>query len=1053
MNSRFFIDRPIFSWVIALSILLAGGLALTALPVEQYPSIAPPSLTVSAVYPGADASALETNVTQVLEQELNGVEGFRYMTSTSNSNGRASIAVTFEPGTDIDVALMNVQSRLRAVEPRLPEEVRRQGVTVRKAGQGFLMIVALTSKSGAMTPVELGNFAYANVRDELLRVDGVGDMQVFAAPYAMRVWLDADKLAAYRLSAADALAAVREQNTQAAGGALGDQPVAKGTELNATIVTQGRFTEPEQFEAIILRANPDGSVIRLGDVARVELGPASYNFSMELDGQPAAGMALQLVPGANALQVSDAVKARMAELQASFPEDIAWTVPFDSTPFIDASVAAVIQTLVEAMLLVFLVMFLFLQSWRATLIPTIAVPVALAGACLGLWALGFSINVLTLFAMVMAIGILVDDAIVVIENVERIMAEEHLPPYQATVKAMGQITSPIIGITMVLVAVFVPMAFFPGTTGAIYRQFAVTLAISIAFSAVMALTLTPALCATMLRPHAKERQAPTNPVSRFFAWFNDWFARATDRYQRQVGGILSRPVRYLAVFVVLVAMTGVLFNRLPGSFLPEEDQGTVLTAIQAPPGATLQRTNEAIAQAEEFFHAQPQVDNMIVVRGFSFFGQGQNNAMAFVRLKPWSEREGEENHALTLVQRAMGALSQVKEAMIFALNPPAIQGLGVASGFTFKLQDRAGHGHGELLAARNQLLGLAAQSPVLTGVRPDGQPDAPQLRVNIDRIAARAMGLSIADINGTLGVMMGSAYANDFSRDGRVLNVLVSSEAEHRMTPQDVLDLRVRSNRGEMVPFSAFTTVEWTAGAPQLERYNGYPSMTISGMAVPGRSTGEAMEEMERLAQQLPGGFGYEWTGISYEEKLAGGQVGALLALSLVVVFLLLAALYESWTIPISVLLVVPLGVLGAVLFSMARGLSADVYFNVGLITIIGLAAKNAILIVEFAKEEEAQGRSTFEATMAAVKLRLRPIIMTSLAFILGMVPLVIATGASAASRIAVGTGVAGGMITATILGIYFIPLFYLAVRRWISRARTVTTPEAAPAEMEPSHA
>ncbi len=1056
MNSRFFIDRPIFSWVIALSILLAGGLALTALPIEQYPSIAPPSLSVSAVYPGADASALETNVTQVLEQELNGVEGYRYMTSTSNSNGRASISVTFEPGTDIDVALMNVQSRLRAVEPRLPEEVRRQGVTVRKAGQGFLMIVALTSRSGEKTPVELGNFAYSNVRDELLRVDGVGDMQVFASPYAMRVWLDPDKLASFRLSAADALAAVREQNTQAAGGALGDQPVARGTELNATIVTQGRFTEPEQFAAIILRANPDGSVIRLGDVARVELGPASYNFSMELDGQPAAGMAIQLVPGANALQVSDAVKARMVELEASFPEDITWAVPFDSTPFIDASVAAVIQTLVEAMLLVFLVMFLFLQSWRATIIPTIAVPVALAGACLGLWALGFSINVLTLFAMVMAIGILVDDAIVVIENVERIMAEEHLQPYEATVKAMGQITSPIIGITMVLVAVFVPMAFFPGTTGAIYRQFAVTLAISIAFSAVMALTLTPALCATMLKPHDKEKKEPTNPVARFFAWFNDWFARATDGYQRQVGGILGRPMRFLAVFVVLVGVTGILFNRLPGSFLPEEDQGTVLTAIQAPPGATLQRTNEAIAQAEEFYHAQPQVDNMIVVRGFSFFGQGQNNAMAFVRLKPWSERKGEDNHALTLVQRAMGGLSQVKEAMIFALNPPAIQGLGVASGFTFKLQDRAGQGHAELLAARDQLLGLASQSPLLTGVRPDGQPDAPQLRVNIDRIAARAMGLSIADINGTLGVMMGSAYANDFSRDGRVLNVLLSSEAEHRMTPQDVLDLRVRSNRGEMVPFSAFTTVEWTAGAPQLERYNGYPSLTISGTAAPGRSTGEAMAEMARLSGELPDGFAYEWTGISYEEQQAGGQVGALLALSLVVVFLLLAALYESWTIPISVLLVVPLGVLGAVLFSMARGLSADVYFNVGLITIIGLAAKNAILIVEFAKEAEAEGMSTFEATMAAVKLRLRPIIMTSLAFILGMVPLVIATGASAASRIAVGTGVAGGMITATILGIYFIPLFYLSVRRWISRARTVTAgpaPEAQPAEMEPSHA
>jgi len=1053
MSSRFFIDRPIFSWVIALAVLLAGGLALRALPIEQYPSIAPPSLTVSATYPGADAAALETNVIQVLEQELNGVEGFRYMTSTSRSNGRGEIAVTFEPGTDIDVALMNVQSRLRAVEPRLPEEVRRQGVTVRKAGEGFLMIVALTSRSGAMSALELGNYGYANVRDELLRIDGVGNMQVFASPYAMRVWLDPDKLATYRLSAADALAAVREQNTQAAGGSLGEQPIAEGSELNATIVTQGRFTEPEQFAAIILRANPDGSVIRLGDVARVELGAQSYVFGMELAGQPAAGMAVQLVPGANALAVASAVKARMAELEAKFPEDITWSVPFDTTPFIDASVASVIQTLVEAMLLVFLVMFLFLQNWRATLIPTIVVPVALAGACLGLWALGFSINVLSLFAMVMAIGILVDDAIVVIENVERIMAEEHLPPYEATVKAMGQITSPIIGITLVLVAVFVPMAFFPGTTGAIYRQFSVTLAISIAFSALMALTLTPALCATMLKPHAPAAGAPTGPAARFFAWFNGWFGRATDRYQGQVGGMLSRPVRYLAVFVLLVGVTGVLFTRLPGSFLPEEDQGVVLTAMQAPPGATVQRTNVAIDQVRGFYREQPQVDNVVVVRGFSFFGQGQNNAMAFTRLGPWKERKGDENHALTLVQRATAALGGVKEAMVIVLNPPAIQGLGVASGFTFKLQDRSGQGSAALLEARNQLLGLASQSPLLTAVRPEGQPDAPQLRVNVDRIAARAMGLSIADIDNTLGVMFGSAYANDFSRDGRVLNVLLSAEAEHRMTPEDVLALRVRNAQGEMVPFSAFTTVAWTAGSPQLERYNGYPSLTISGMAAPGRSTGESMDEMERLAAQLPDGFGYEWTGISYEEQQAGGQVGALLALSLVVVFLLLAALYESWTVPISVLLVVPLGVLGAVLFSMMRGLSADVYFNVGLITIIGLAAKNAILIVEFAKEEEANGRSTLEATMNAVKLRLRPIIMTSLAFILGMVPLVIATGASAASRIAVGTGVAGGMITATVLGIYFIPLFYLAVRRWVGRGRPVAKPAADSADLEPSHA
>jgi len=1056
MNSRFFIDRPVFSWVIALSILLAGGIALKLLPVEQYPSIAPPSLSISASYPGADASVVAANVTQVMEQELNGVEGFLYMSSSSRSNGSSSITVTFEPGTDIDAALMEVQARLRGVEPRLPEEVRRQGVRVRKAGEGFLMIVALTSKGGANSAVDLGNFAETRVIDELRRVNGVGDVFSFASPYAMRIWLDPGKLAAYKLSAADALNAVREQNTQGSGGSLGDQPLSGETELNATILTQNRFSTPEQFAAIILRANPDGSVIRLGDVARVELGAQNYLFGMELDGKPAAGMAIQLTPGSNALAVAEAVKERMAELELTFPQDIGWSVPFDTTPFIEASVESVIHTLIEAMLLVFLVMFLFLQNWRATLIPTIVVPIALAGACLGLLALGFSINVLTLFAMVMAIGILVDDAIVVIENVERIMAEEHLSPYKATVKAMGQITGAIIGITLVLVAVFIPMAFFPGSTGVIYRQFAVTLSISIAFSALLALTLTPALCATMLKPHDPNATPSNHPVARamnrVFGGFNRWFERTTGRYQRGVGTILARPVRYLAVFATLLAVTLVLFNRLPGSFLPTEDQGSVLTAVQAPPGATTQRTNVAIDQVRSFYQAQEEVRSIVFVRGFSFFGQGQNNAMAFIGLKPWDERDGREHNSEAIVGRAMGAFSQVREAMAFALNPPAIQGLGVASGFTFKLQDRAGQSNEALVEARNQLLAAAMQSSLLTGVRPEGQPDAPQLKVDVDRITARALGISIADINSTLAITFGSAYANDFTRDGRILRVLLAADAPFRMTPQDVLDLKVRNNSGEMVPFGAFTRVEWTAGPPQLDRYNGYPAMTISGMAAPGRATGEAMAEMERLAKELPEGFSFEWTGISFEEQQASGQVGMLLGLSLVVVFLLLAALYESWTVPISVLLVVPLGVLGSVLFSMFRGLPADVYFNVGLITIIGLAAKNAILIVEFAIAEEEQGNSTLQATLNAVKLRLRPIIMTSLAFILGMVPLVRATGAGAASRIAVGTGVAGGMIAATLLGIFFTPLFYLSVRRWISRKRGRTSAHESE-ELEHQHA
>ena len=1057
MSSRFFIDRPVFSWVIAIGVTLAGVLALRALPVERYPSVAPPSLNIGVVYPGADASVLATNVTQVLEQQLNGVEGFRYMNSTSRSNGAASISVTFEPGTDIDVALMEVQSRLRAVEPRLPEEVRRQGVTVRKAGEGFLMILALTSKSGNTPALELGNFAQSQVVDELRRVSGVGDITNFASPYAMRIWLDPEKLAAFRLSAADALAAVREQNTQSTGGILGNQPIANDSELTATILTQSRFTTPEEFASIILRANPDGSVIRLGDVARVELGAANYQFGMELSGQPAAGMAVQLVPGANALAVAADVEQRMLELEQNFPEDIGWTIAFDTTPFINASITGVISTLVEAMILVFLVMFLFLQNWRATLIPTIVVPIALAGACLGLWVFGFSINMLTLFAMVMAIGILVDDAIVVIENVERIMSEEHLPPYEATVKAMTQVTSPIIGITMVLVAVFIPMAFFPGSTGGIYRQFSVTLSVSIAFSALMALTLTPALCATLLKPHVRGGAESGNPVARFFStffgWFNRWFTRTTHSYQDAVGGILTRPGRYLGVFGLLVALTLLLFTRLPGSFLPDEDQGTVMTVVQAPPGATTERTDEAIEQVKDFYNAQPQVRAVNFVRGFSFFGQGQNNAMAFVALHPWADRPGHENNALTLVQRATAALSAVKEAMVIVVNPPSIQGLGVASGFTFKLQDRAGQSNEALVQARDQLLGMAMQSDVLTGVRPDGQPDAPQLRVEMDRIAARAMGLSIADINATLSIMFGSAYANDFTHGGRILQVLLAADAPYRMTPEDVLSLRVRNSQGEMVPFSAFTTAEWTAGPAQLERYNGYPSMTISGMAAEGRSTGEAMDEMERLASQLPEGFSFEWTGISYEERQAAGQVGALMLLSVLVVFLLLAALYESWTVPISVLLVVPLGILGSVLFSMFRGLGADVYFNVGLITIIGLAAKNAILIVEFARQEEAHGKSTFDATMSAVRLRLRPIIMTSLAFILGMVPLVIATGAGAASRAAVGTGVAGGMLTATALGIYFTPLFYMTVRRWLGGRSAPARADVSPSDMEPSHA
>lgn len=1038
MTPRFFIDRPIFSWVIAIGILLAGIIALRGLPVEQYPSVAPPSLTIGVTYPGADAKTLEQNVTQVIEQELNGVEGFLYMASTSESNGTASINLTFEAGTDIDNAQMEVQNRLRRVEQRLPEDVRRQGISVTEANSGFLLIVAITSKSGNTDPMEVNNFANTRVLDELRRVNGVGNVQAFAPEYAMRIWLDPQKLASHNLSPAEALGAVQEQNSQTPGGQLGDQPIAKGAQLNAVITTQGRFTKPEQFESIILRANPDGSAVTLGDVGRVELGAASYLFSSELNGKPMAGLAVQLTPGANALATAEGIRARMAELSKGFPPDITWSIPYDTTPFISLSIEEVVKTLVEAMVLVFLVMFLFLQNWRATVIPTVVVPIALAGACLGLWMFGFSINVLTLFGMVLAIGILVDDAIVVIENVERIMNEEHMSPYDATVKAMGQITSAIIGITLVLIAVFIPMAFFPGSTGGIYRQFSMTLAISIAFSALLALTLTPALCATLLKPHDQtERKGRIGAFfDRFFGRFNDWFGRTTDRYQGSVGKILSAPLRWLGIFIAMVAVTALLFTRLPGSFLPQEDQGYLITVIQAPPGATTQRTSEATKQAKAFFAEQPQVANIVLVNGFSFFGQGQANAIMFTPLKPWDERKGKENSADAIAGKAMGTLMGIKEAFAFSLSPPSIPELGTSSGFTFKLQDRGGNSREALVAARNQMLGGAMQSKLLANVRPEGQEDAPVLKVDIDRIQARALGLSIGDVNATLAISFGSAYANDFTREGRVLRVLLQADAASRMTPQDVLDLRVRSANGGMVPFGSFSTAEWSAEAPQLQRYNGYPAMTISGEPAPGQSTGEAMAEMERLASQLPAGFSYEWTGISYEEKQSAGQIDMLLGLSLVVVFLLLAALYESWSVPVAVLLVVPLGVLGAVLFSMLRGLSADIYFNVGLITIIGLAAKNAILIVEFAIEQEAEGKSTLDAVMEAVKLRLRPIIMTSLAFILGMVPLVIASGAGAASRIAVGSGVMGGMIAATLLGIFFIPLFYLSVRKWLSRKR-----------------
>ena len=1031
MLANFFIERPVFAWVIALAISLAGLLAVQQLPIEQYPTIAPPSVTINVTYPGADAATLESNVTSIIEKEMNGVEDYLYMNSTSAANGTATITVTFKSGTDIDLAQVDVQNRLSRVEPRLPEEVRRQGITVTEANNNFLIIVALTSPDGSHNALDLGNYASTRILDDIRRVPGVGNAFLFGSEYAMRIWLDPEKLAGYSISSAEALEAVREQNSQTPSGQIGALPSIAGQQLNATVITQSRYSTPEEFSQIIVRSNPDGSSLRLGDVARVELGAASYDTITRLDTKPMAAIAVQLAPNSNALKTGQGVKDRMEALKAAFPAGISYSIPYDTTLFVSTSIGEVIKTLVEAMILVFLVMFLFLQNIRATIIPAIVVPVALLGACLGLFALGYSINVLTLFGMVLAIGILVDDAIVVIENVERIMAEEGLPPKEATYKAMGQIVSPIIGITLVLIAVFVPMAFFPGSTGGIYRNFSVTLAFSMAFSALLALTLTPALCATLLKPshHGTAGKG-------FFARFNRAFGKTTDRYEVAVATILSRPRRWLGVFAALVAAVGAIYMLVPTSFLPEEDQGYIITVVQAPPGATRERTQLALDEVETFFMAQPQVRQVIGVLGFSFFGSGQNAALVFVQLKLWDERSGADNSASTLAAKAMGALAGSTNAMIFSLSPPAIPELGNSTGFAMRLQDRGGLGPQKLRDARNQMLGMAGQSTVVVGVRPEGLEDSPQLKVLVDRIKARSLGVKIQDINDTLSIAFGSAYANDFNREGSVLRVLLQAEAAQRMTPEDILRLQVRNATGGMVPFSTFTTATWQTGSPQLQRYNGFPAMSIAGDAAPGQSTGDAMAEMAKFASQLPPGIGYEWTGLSLEEQQAGDQVPLLLGLSLLVVFLLLAALYESWSIPVAVLLVVPLGVLGALLFGLLRGMPMDVYFNIGIITIIGLSAKNAILIVEYAKDMEEAGKSAIEATMEAVRLRFRPIVMTSMAFILGVLPLVVSSGAGAAGRRALGTGVMGGMITATLLGLLFIPLFFVVIRTLLTQLR-----------------
>ena len=1023
--AKFFIERPIFAWVIALFVIVMGSVAITQLPISQYPPVAPPAIVVTTAYPGASAQTLEDSVLSVIEREMNGSPGLIYMESVAQADGTGTITITFETGTNADLAQVDVQNRLSRATPRLPASVTQQGVRVDKARNNFLLFTILSSDDPKIDPIALGDYASRNVLPELQRVPGIGQAQLFGTERAMRVWIDPAKLQGYSLSAADVNAAIRAQNAQVSSGSIGDLPNIAGQSIAATVLVTGQLSTVEQFGNIVLRANTDGSAVRLKDVARIELGGQAYSTSARLNGQPAVGIGVQLAPSGNALQSAKAIRVKMADLAKYFPPGVKWSIPYDSSRFVSISITEVVKTLLEAIALVFVVMFLFLQNWRYTIIPTIVVPIALLGTFATLLGLGYSINVLTMFGMVLVIGIVVDDAIVVVENVERIMTEEGLPPLEATRKAMGQISGAIIGVTVVLISVFVPLAFFAGSTGNIYRQFAAVMVASIGFSAFMALSLTPALCATLLKPvdegHHEKRG--------FFGWFNRSFNRTAKGYESVVARMLKRAARYLVIYVAIVAAVIVVFRGLPTSFLPQEDQGNIIVNVQLPPGATQDRTLDVMKQVEGYILKQPEVQSMVGVLGFSFSGQGQNAGLAFVTLKDWDQRKEAGQSADALAGRAFGALSKIRDAFIYPLSPPPIPELGNASGFTFRLQDRSGAGHEALINARNQMLGMASQNKLLSQVRPDGLEDAPQLQIDIDRDKASALGVSFDAINTTLSTALGSSYINDFPNRGRLQRVVVQADAPARMQPQDLLKLNASNAQGNPVPLSTFATTRWVNGAQQTVRYNGYPAVRISGSAAPGSSSGAAMEEMEKMAAKLPPGFGYEWTGQSREEKLAGSQAIVLYGFAILAVFLCLAALYESWSIPLAVILVVPCGVLGVLLATMFRSYSNDVYFQVGLITIIGLSAKNAILIIEFAKDLQAQGKGVVESALAAAHLRFRPIIMTSLAFGLGVLPLFLATGAGSASQRAIGTGVLGGMITGTGLAVFFVPLFFVIVR------------------------
>ncbi|MFA6898995.1 MAG: efflux RND transporter permease subunit [Desulfurivibrionaceae bacterium] len=1045
---RFFINRPIFAWVIAIMVMLAGLLAIKTLPISQYPPIAPPQITINARYPGASAQTVQDTVTQVIEQKLNGIDNLIYMSSTSDSAGAVAINLTFKAGTDPNIAQVQVQNKLQLATPLLPQIVQRQGIAVVKSSRNYLLIVGLVSEDGSMDRNALTDYMVSNLQDIISRLDGVGEVQLFGTQNAMRIWLNPAKLNSFHLTTSDVIAALQDQNAQVSAGQFGATPAVPGQQLNATITARTLLQSPEQFDAIILRTNSDGSTVRLKDVAESKIGTENYDVQSYYKGKPLGGMAIRLAAGANALDTGERIKAKMAELAKYFPLGMKVVYPYDTTPFVKISIEEVVQTLIEAVCLVFIIMFLFLQNFRATLIPTIAVPVVLLGTFGVLSASGFSINTLTMFALVISIGLLVDDAIVVVENVERIMAEEGLSPREATIKSMGQITGALWGIATVLSAVFVPMAFFGGSTGVIYRQFAITIVSSMILSVLVAMILTPALCATLLKPIEKGHEpGECGCFCRFFRWFNAWFDRRREQYEGIVGRSFGKPIRYLVVYGGIVAAMAFLSMRLPTAFLPEEDQGFLLCQLQLPAGATQERTIQVIRQMEQHFLEKESktVEGIITVAGFSFAGRGQNMGLAWVKLKDWKLRKDKDLKAPAIADRAKKAFSQFRDGLAFAFAPPAVLELGVANGFDLQLQDRGGLGHEKLMEARNQLLEMAKKNPKLTAVRPNGQDDAPQFKLDIDDVRAGALGVSLAEVNTVLATAWSSSYVNDFIQNGRVKKVYLQAEAKSRMLPEDINRWYVRNAKGEMVPFSAFATAHWQYGSPRLERYNGIPSTQIMGQAVPGVSTGEAMAEMEKMAAELPPGIGYEWSGLSYEEKQAGKQAPALYAISLLVVFLAVAALYESWTIPFVNLLMLPLGLVGAVTAVTMRGLPNDVYLQIGLLTTVGLSTKNAILIIQFIKAQMEQGQELVAATLAAVKIRLRPVIMTSLAFFFGTLPLALTRGAGAGAQNAIGTAVTGGLLSATFIDLIFIPFFFVLVSRRFAKKQPAPQSPAEP--------